>query len=381
MELTILMPCLNEERTIGICIKKAQSWIKKRQLNAEILVADNGSSDNSIKIAQNNNARVLNVKEKGYGAALYYGALNSKGKYIIMGDSDNSYDFSNLDFFYDKLLENYDFVIGNRFQGGIEKNAMPWKNKYLGNPILSFIGRFFFNTKIRDFHCGLRGCSKKAFKKMNLKSSGMEYATEMVIKSQILKLKTAEVPTKLYKDGRNRPPHLRPWQDGWRHLKFMLLYTPKWYFFIPWFFLFIVSILFYLIIFFDTLWIGNIGFDIHTLFYAQTVMIIAFSWLLLGITVRIHSARQGYLLENKILSKLNNSPVLEVGSILSFISIGIGITIGINLIGAWSDKNFSDLIYGEHLRTLSLSTSFILLGGIGFLFSSIMGYLMLPSRR
>ena len=222
MELTILIPCLNEEKSIGICIKKAKKYLEEHNIEGEVLVSDNGSIDKSIEISKTLGARVINTTQKGYGAALINGINNAKGKYIIMGDADDSYDFSNLGLFIDKLREGYELVMGNRFWGGIEKGAMPWSHKYIGNPILSLIGRVLYFSKIRDWHCGLRAFNKDSIKSLNLKSPGMEFASEMVIKSQKSKLKTTEVPTKLYKDKRGRKPHLRSIPDGLRHLKILL---------------------------------------------------------------------------------------------------------------------------------------------------------------
>lgn len=227
MMVTILMPCLNESKTLASCIGKANSWIKGSGLKAEVLIADNGSIDGSVMIAESLGARVVAVKPRGYGSALFHGCTEAKGQFIIMGDSDDSYDFSKLDPFIDKLKQGYDLVMGNRFLGGVSKGAMPWKNKYIGNPVLSWIGRRLFKCPVKDFHCGLRGVTKDAFLRMNLRSTGMEFASEMVIQACLLKMKMAEVPTTLDKDGRSRPPHLRPWRDGWRHLRLMLIFYAK----------------------------------------------------------------------------------------------------------------------------------------------------------
>ena len=230
LELSIVMPCLNEAETLEICIKKAQAFFEKHDVHGEVVIADNGSTDGSQAIAERLNARVVPVAEKGYGNALKGGIKAAKGKYVIMGDADDSYDFSKLELFVEKLREGHDLVMGNRFKGGVKKGAMPFLHKYLGNPVLSFIGRLFFNIKIGDFHCGLRGFSKEAFHKMKLNTTGMEFASEMIVKSKLNGLTFAEVPTILHPDGRSRPPHLNTWRDGWRHLRFLLLYSPRWLF-------------------------------------------------------------------------------------------------------------------------------------------------------
>lgn len=248
MKLTILMPCLNEAETLETCIQKAHNWLSRTGTDGEVLIADNGSTDGSQAIARKNGARVVDVPIRGYGSALYYGCLDARGKYIIMGDSDDSYDFNHLDVFIQKLDAGFDLVMGNRFLGGIAPGAMPWKNRYIGNPVLSFIGRALFQCPAKDFHCGLRGVRKDAFLRMDLRTTGMEFASEMVIKANLFGMKIAEVPTTLSKDGRTRPPHLRPWRDGWRHLRFMMLFSPRWLFLIPGLILFLIGVIAYFLI-------------------------------------------------------------------------------------------------------------------------------------
>ena len=231
--LTILLPCLNEAETIEICIKKSQHSLSKFHGAGEVLIADNGSTDGSQKIAEQNGARVISVAQKGYGSALIAGINASTSKYIIMGDADDSYDLSKLEEFITSLEEGNDLVMGNRFKGGISPGAMPWLHKYVGNPILSWLGRLFFRVPIGDFHCGLRAFNKESIMKLDLKCPGMEFASELVVKSALHGLKITEVPTKLKPDGRSRRPHLKTWRDGWRHLIFLLTASPKWLFFYP----------------------------------------------------------------------------------------------------------------------------------------------------
>lgn len=221
-ELTILMPSLNEAETIANCIQKAKTFLESENIHGEILIADNGSTDGSPTIAEANGARVITVSKRGYGSAIKSGIQAAKGRYVIMGDADDSYDFLHLSPFLQKLREGYELVMGNRFQGGIKKGAMPFLNRYLGNPVLSFFGRVFFKCDIGDFHCGLRGFDRARFLSLHLDGDGMELASEMVVKASLLQFKMTEVPTTLSKDGRSRRPHLRPWRDGWRHLQLLL---------------------------------------------------------------------------------------------------------------------------------------------------------------
>jgi glycosyltransferase involved in cell wall biosynthesis len=233
MELTILMPCLNEALTVGTCVRKAQGFLQQSGISGEILVADNGSTDGSQQLAAAAGARVVTIDRKGYGAALIGGIQAANGRYVIMGDADDSYDFTDLGEFLHQLRAGYDLVVGNRFLGGIRPGAMPLLNRYLGNPLLSFIGRTLFSSPVGDFHCGIRGFRREAALALDLRATGMEFASEMIVKASLAKLPITEVPTTLRPDGRDRPPHLRPWRDGWRHLRFMFLRSPEWLFLYP----------------------------------------------------------------------------------------------------------------------------------------------------
>lgn len=233
------MPCLNEAETLAACIAEAQAALKEADIEGEIIVADNGSTDGSQRIALAMGARVVEVTRKGYGNALSGGIEAAAGQYIVMGDADASYNFSHIPRIVESLLDGADLVMGNRFRGGIAPGAMPRLHRYLGNPVLTGIGRLLFRCPVGDFHCGLRGFSKAAYRRMELSTAGMEFASEMVIKSTLKGLRVTEVPTVLRPDGRSRPPHLRSWRDGWRHLRFMLLFCPRWLFLFPGLFLFL----------------------------------------------------------------------------------------------------------------------------------------------
>ncbi len=264
-ELTILMPCLNESETLAICIQKARKFLETQQVHGEILIADNGSVDGSREIAHALGARVISVAKRGYGAALKSGIQESNGRYIIMGDADDSYDF---------LRDGYDLVMGNRFKGGIIDGAMPFLNRYIGNPVLSFLGRMFFRSDIGDFHCGLRGFRRDSFLQLDLQGDGMEFASEMVVKATLKKLNITEVPTQLYPDGRSRRPHLRPWRDGWRHLRLLLLFSPRWLFFYPGLFLLFSGILLMSLLIRGPLLVGHVNLDIHTMLFGGLFMIV-----------------------------------------------------------------------------------------------------------
>ena len=381
MKVSILMPCLNEAETLEMCISKANGYLRRTNTDGEVVIADNGSTDGSQEIARRNCARVVDVPIRGYGAALYYGAINSHGEYIIMADSDNSYDFSNLAAFVEKLDEGFDLVMGNRFWGGIEPGAMPWKNRYIGNPILTWIGRTLFNCPAHDFHCGLRGFRKEAFMRMDLRTTGMEFASEMVIKATLFGMKIAEVPTTLSKDGRSRPPHLKPWRDGWRHLRFMLLFSPRWLFIIPGIVIILVGSFVYFSVLSGPLRVGNIILDIHTLFYTQAAITIGFISILLGIVARIFGMREGLLREHKAIDNLQKMPILEIGSTAGLLIMIAGFYYGIVLFSAWGKNGFGKLEQGYLLKSVSLSTMCITLGGIILLGSLVIGFLTLSTRN
>ena len=368
MELTILMPCLNESKTIQICINKAKTFLESNHIDGEILIADNGSTDGSQDIAINSGARVINVKEKGYGSALISGCNAAKGKYVIMGDSDDSYDFVNLMPFLEKLREGYDLGMGNRFKGGIEKGAMPPLHKYLGNPVLSFIGRLLYHTNIKDFHCGLRGYNRDSILKLNLHTLGMEYASEMVVQATLHNLKIIEVPTTLKKDGRDHPPHLRSWSDGWRRLTFLLMHSPKYLFLIPGLLLFILGLVLGSFIIISPIVIKNITLDVNTLIYASISTIIGFQLILYYILTIKYAEKTKFIPStniNKKLVKFTMNKGIFIGSILVIIGL-IGSIIAIYI---WSLTDFGNLIAEKMLRlTIPMLVMFVC--GIQLMFSS-----------
>ncbi|OOZ36931.1 glycosyltransferase family 2 protein [Solemya velesiana gill symbiont] len=350
IELTILMPCLNEAETLEICINKASKYMHNAGIKGEVLIADNGSSDGSQEIAVSHSARVINVQRKGYGAALIEGIKAAKGRYVIMGDADDSYDFSDLNNFVEKLRDGYDLVMGNRFRGGIKPHAMPPLHRYLGNPALSFIGRILFPSSIKDFHCGLRGFNKDAILSLNLKTSGMEFASEMVVKSTLHNLKITEIPTTLSPDGRSRPPHLRSWHDGWRHLRFLLLFSPRWLFFYPGIVLLLAGLTTTSILSFGPLSIGAIVLDIHTLLYGSLAISIGMQLIIFAVTARLYGTQIGILPDNKRLAVITNKFKLEHGIIIGATLFLLGVLGSIYAVLSWGETGFGSLDPAKEMR-------------------------------
>ena len=304
------MPCLNEAETLAPCIRKARQSLTDLAIEGEVLIADNGSTDGSQELARSLGARVVNIQQKGYGHALRGGIEAAAGKFIIMADSDDSYDFSKLQPFVEKLQAGHDLVMGCRMPWGggtVLPGAMPWKHRWIGNPILSFIGRLFFKCPVTDFHCGLRGFTKAAYLKMDLRTTGMELASEMVIKATLQDMKITEVPITLHPDGRSRPPHLRSWRDGWRHLRFMMLFSPRWLFLIPGLFCGGLGVLLFAPLSFGPVYLGNIRLDINTLLVSSLLILLGFQLVYFASFLRIYGFTQGFLPDQPQLRHLLRS--------------------------------------------------------------------------
>ncbi len=368
-EVSIVMPCLNEAETLAVCIEKAQKYLRENGVDGEVLIADNGSTDGSQEIAMNLGARVVSVKAKGYGSALMGGIHAARGKYIIMGDADDSYDFENLGPFVEKLREGYELVMGNRFRGGIKPNAMKPLHKYLGNPVLTGIGRLFFRSPCGDFHCGLRGFSKEAILKLDLHTSGMEFASEMVVKATLHQTRISEVPTTLSPDGRSRPPHLRSWSDGWRHLRFLLLYSPRWLFFYPGLLLMLLGSLVGVWLLPGPQLIKGIGLDVHTLLYAALAIIVGFQSVIFAMFTKVFAISHGLLPEDERLNKVFQSINLEVGLRAGAVMLLAGIAGSVYALSSWGAHSFGPLNTSETLRIVIPSFTAITLG-IQTIFSS-----------
>lgn len=362
LELSILMPCLNEAETVATCVRKAMGYIARTGIRAEVLVADNGSTDGSQALAEAEGARVVAVPMKGYGAALLGGISAARGRYVIMADADDSYDFSALDAFVERLRGGDQLVMGDRFAGGIKPGAMPPLHRYLGNPVLSFIGRLLFRSPIRDFHCGLRGFDRDAIRSLNLNSPGMEFASEMIVKATLAKLRISDVPTILSPDGRSRPPHLRSWRDGWRHLRFLLMMSPRWLFLYPGFFLLGVGTLGTATIMAQPLVIKGVAFDIHTLLYAGAAAIIGTQLLLFSVITRAIGIVKGVLPLSPSASQLLRWFTLERGLIAGLGIFIVGLSLAGISVARWADLHFTALDPREMMRLAIPSVTFMVLG-------------------
>ncbi|MCU1248199.1 MAG: glycosyl transferase family 2 [Edaphobacter sp.] len=377
---TILMPCLNEAETLAFCVRQAVAALHDNNIAGEVVVADNGSTDGSQKIATDEGARVVPVPVRGYGAALIAGIEASRGKYILMADADASYHFEHLPRFLPKLEEGYDLVMGNRFSGSIEPGAMPPLHRYLGNPVLSSIGRIFFRIPVRDFHCGLRAFRRDPILALNLRTTGMEFASEMVVKSSLAGLRMTEVPTTLSPDGRSRPPHLRSWRDGWRHLRFLLLFSPRWLFFYPGIITFFLGLLISLWLLPGPQTIGRWTFDVDTLTYSLGLVLIGAHISVFAVSARVFGTQEGFLPPNPKFERIFNYINLEVGLIFGGTLLLIGLCILGYAIHIWHGAGFGDLSPQRMLRlTLPSATSFML--GVEAIFGSFFLSLLGMNRR
>src|SRR5438093_489015 len=343
VELSIVMPCLNEAETLATCIHKAQRATKQLDVAAEIIVADNGSTDGSQAIARELGARVVPVARKGYGSALIGGIAQARGRYVIMGDADDSYDFTAIGPLVGKLREGFDLVMGNRFAGGIESGAMVWSHRWVGNPALTFISRVFFHTPVGDMHCGLRGFRKDAYERLRLRASGMEFASEMVVKASLQRMKIAEVPITLHPDGRSRAPHLRTWRDGWRHLRFMLLFSPRWLFLYPGLILFAVGAVLSLVLLPGPVVVAGVRLDIHTLLVAGFLALLGYQLVLFALFTKFFAIRVGFHPPHPVLQSMFRYITLEVGLAVGVLLALAGLVSLIVAVASWSAVGFGNL--------------------------------------
>ena len=380
-ELTVLMPCLNEAETLETCIAKALAFFARCGVDGEVLIADNGSTDGSPDIARAAGARVVPVAERGYGAALKGGIAAARGRYVIMGDADDSYDFSALEGLLAELRNGTQLVMGNRFKGGIQPGAMPLLHRYLGNPVLSFLGRLFYRVPIGDFHCGLRGFSREAMRALHLETPGMEFASEMVVKSALHKLSIAEVPVTLAPDGRSRPPHLRTWRDGWRHLRFLLLFSPRWLFLIPGFLLLLLGGIGMGLIAARPVLVMDVGLDIHTMAYAGAAVLLGFQMLLFAVLTKQAGMRAGWLPEDPGWLRRVEGFTLERGLLLSLGLFVAGVALSLHAVSMWAAGDFGALDPQAAMRWVVPAVTAMALGGELFLAAFFLEALRLPIRH
>lgn len=361
MELTILMPCLNEAETLEVCIRKAKDFLSKHGIDGEVMIADNGSTDGSQDIARANGAVVVNVPARGYGAALLGGIEASRARFVIMGDADDSYDFTSLMLYVERLRAGADMVVGNRFRGGIAKGAMPFLHKYLGNPVLSFLGRLFFNIKIGDFHCGLRGFNRERILELNLVTPGMEFASEMIVKSALAHQRIDEVPTTLKPDGRSRRPHLRTWRDGWRHLRFLLIFSPRYLYLIPGLLLMAIGLGGV-----AWLWGGpreiseHVALDVHSFVGFSLITVLATQILLFGVIARAFASVFGIRKESPRWGAA--ATTLEPLLVLALVFVAVGVAGASWCFNSWASVGYSEMEYGKFIRPFVASLSSLLIG-------------------
>jgi glycosyltransferase involved in cell wall biosynthesis len=383
-EISIVIPCLNEVETVSNCVARAISWLESRFICGEVIVADNGSTDGSVESSENAGARVVHVIGKGYGLALMGGIESARGRYVIMGDADESYDFSRLDGFLEKLRSGYDLVQGCRLPSGggqVLPDAMPFLHRRLGNPLFSFLAQRWFGAPIHDVYCGLRGFSRSFYHQLNMQCTGMEFAVEMIIKASLMKARISEVPITLYRDGRvARKPHLRTFRDGWRTLRFFLLYSPRWLFLIPGIVLMVVGLAASLVLLPGTVFIGTIGFDFHTLVFAAALVVIGFNATAFAVLSRVFASRAGLLPEKGLVQQIDRFFNLETGLIIAGAMLALGIGLAIFSFWQWSLTNFGPLHSFLYVRLVVCSATLLILGsqlGFGMFF---LGMLNLQRR-
>jgi len=362
VELSVVMPCLNERETVGVCVRKALASLHEAGIRGEVIVGDNGSTDESVEIARSEGARVVHVEEKGYGSALRGGILAACGEYVVMADSDDSYDFGHITRFLEQLRAGSDLVMGNRFRGGIAKGAMPPLHRYFGNPVLTGIGKLFFHSPCHDFHCGMRGFRKDSFVRMDIRSTGMEFASEMVVKAGLLGMKVSEVPTTLSPDGRSHPPHLRTWRDGWRHLRFLLLYSPRWLFLYPGTVLILLGLGVCAWLLPGPKTLNEIEFDVHTLLYAFASVLLGFQLVAFAVFTKVFAISEGLLPEDPRLSHAFEYITLETGLAFGGLLIAGGIGGSILAFSGWAKSSFGELDPVHILRIVMPSVFSLTLG-------------------
>ncbi len=361
-ELSILMPCLNEAETLAVCIEKARGYLARSGVKGEVVVSDNGSTDGSQALAERCGARVVHAPRRGYGAALIAGIEGARGEFVIMGDADDSYDFANLDAFVERLRAGDELVMGNRFRGGIGPGAMPPLHRYLGNPVLTTIGRVLFGSPCKDFHCGLRGFSRRAIQGLDLRTTGMEFASEMVVKATLRGLRISEVPTTLKKDGRSRPPHLRSWRDGWRHLRFLLMLSPRWLFVAPGGLLIALGLLLMGLVLPGPFEVSGVRLDVHTLVVGAALLVLGTQTITFGVLAKQFGVNAGILPDSRGASRLRGLFALERAVIVGFSVFVLGFGFLVATVTSWSAGGLGDLDYQVTMRQVVPAVTAMTLG-------------------
>ena len=380
LELTVVMPCLNEAETLAVCVDKALAALRENGIDGEVVVADNGSTDGSQAIAEAHGARVVPVPVRGYGAALNAGITAAHGRYVLMADADDSYEFAHIPRFLEQLRGGADLVMGNRFAGGIGPGAMPPLHRYLGNPVLSFLGRLLFRAPIGDFHCGIRAFSRTAYDSLHLRTTGMEFASEMVVKSSLLGQRMVEVPTTLKKDGRSRPPHLKTWRDGWRHLRFLLMYSPRWLFLAPGLLLMLVGAAL-------TAWLlpaerplGHMNLGVDTLAYAAAAILLGFQLVFFGVAAKVFATTEGLLPEDASFDRWFRYITLETGLAVGVLLLLTGVGIAVSSVMDWSHTGYGPMPPVQMMRHTLPAMLCLMLGTEVFFASFFLSLLGLKRR-
>ncbi|GAA2080130.1 glycosyltransferase family 2 protein [Pseudolysinimonas kribbensis] len=381
LELSIVMPCLNEAETLAICVDKARSYLERSGVAGEVIVADNGSTDGSQRIAADHGARVIDIPRKGYGSALMGGIEAARGRFVIMGDADDSYDLAHLDLFVEALRAGDKLVMGDRFRGGIAPRAMPPLHRYLGNPVLSWLGRVLFRSRIRDFHCGLRGFDRDAILDLGLRTTGMEFASELVVKSTLAGLRIGEVPTTLKKDGRSRPPHLRSWRDGWRHLRFLLIFSPKWLFLYPGMVALILGVVGSLALLFGPVAVGGVGLDVSSQLYLSALAIVGYQGVVFWFLTKAYGQREGFALpRSRLFSAIAQRISVESSVLVGVIAFVVGLGIAVAQFIAWAASGFGALDTAQTVRLAVPGALLMILGAQTIMAGMFLGILSIDHK-
>jgi glycosyltransferase involved in cell wall biosynthesis len=380
VELSVVMPCLNEAETVETCVRKTLDFFEREGIEGEVVIADNGSTDGSQDLAASAGARVVLVDARGYGNALMGGIRAAKAPYVAMGDCDDSYDFATLGPFLEELRGGADLVMGNRFKGGIAPGAMPPLHRYLGNPVLSFIGRLLFNTHVGDFHCGLRAFNRQSILDLDLHTGGMEFASEMVVRSSLAGYDIREQPTTLQPDGRTRPPHLNTWRDGWRHLRFLVLYSPRWLFIIPGVVLMLLGLALGTALEFGPVKLGRIGLDVNALVGASAMVTIGFQAFSLGLLTKLYAISEGFLPPDPFTSRLRRFWSLEKGLVIGGLLALLGLAGLIASLVYWNGRGFGNLDPRDSLRLVVPSATALIMS-LQVVFAALFASILLIRRR